>query len=51
MASSPAYVRERTEKSDAKADNLMCSAANNFLSFIEWRVAVHGYAYFRELFL
>jgi hypothetical protein len=43
-------VRERTEQSDAKANNLIFSPANNFSSFIDWRVPASGYAHFRGLF-
>jgi hypothetical protein len=46
-----AYVRERTEQSDAKADNLISSPANNFSSFIDWRVPASGYAFPGAVFL
>jgi predicted secreted protein len=50
MAISSAYVRDRTEKSDAKVENLICFPANNFSSFVDWRVAAPGHAHFRGLF-
>jgi hypothetical protein len=50
IAIPPAYVRKRTEQSDAKANDLISSPANNFSSFIDWRVPAPGYAHFRGLF-
>jgi hypothetical protein len=46
----PAYVRKRTEQSDAKGNDPISSPANNFSSFIDWRVPASGYAHFRGLF-
>jgi hypothetical protein len=50
MAIAPAYVRERTAQSDASADNLTASPADNFSSFIDWRAPAPGYAHFLGLF-
>jgi hypothetical protein len=49
MAISTLYVRQRTEQSDARAHDLISSPANNFSSFIDWRVPAPGYAHFRGL--
>jgi hypothetical protein len=46
------YVRQRTEQSDATANNSISSPASGFpSSFIVWRIPAPGYAYFRGLFL